>query len=30
VQRAVRIVSTMLITAGIVVLADGGQTLVWQ
>jgi sortase A len=30
VQRAVRIVSTMLITAGIVVLADAGLTLVWQ
>jgi len=30
VQRAVRIVSTMLITAGIVVLADAGLTLIWQ
>jgi sortase A len=30
VERAVRIVSTMLITAGIVVLADAGLTLVWQ
>jgi sortase A len=30
VQRAVRIVSTMLITAGLVVLADAGLTLVWQ
>jgi sortase A len=30
VKRAVRIVSTMLITAGIVVLADAGLTLVWQ
>jgi sortase A len=30
VQRAVRIVSTMLITAGIVVLADAGLTVVWQ
>jgi sortase A len=30
VQRAVRIVSTMLITAGIVVLVDAGLTLVWQ
>jgi sortase A len=30
VQRAVRIVSTMLITAGIVVLADAALTLVWQ
>jgi sortase A len=30
VQRALRIVSTMLITAGIVVLADAGLTLVWQ
>ena len=29
-QRAVRIVSTMLITAGIVVLVDAGLTLVWQ
>ena len=29
-QRAVRIVSTMLITAGIVVLADAGLTMVWQ
>jgi sortase A len=28
--RAVRIVSTMLITAGIVVLVDAGLTLVWQ
>jgi sortase A len=30
VHRALRIVSTMLITAGIVVLADAGLTLVWQ
>jgi sortase A len=30
VQRAVRIVSTMLITAGILVLADAGLTLIWQ
>jgi sortase A len=30
VQRAIRIVSIMLITAGIVVLADAGLTLVWQ
>jgi sortase A len=30
VQRAIRIVSVMLITAGIVVLADAGLTLVWQ
>jgi sortase A len=30
VQRALRIISTMLITAGIVVLADAGLTLVWQ
>jgi sortase A len=30
VNRALRIVSTMLITAGIVVLADAGLTLVWQ
>jgi sortase A len=30
VQRALRIVSTMLITAGILVLADVGLTLVWQ
>jgi sortase A len=30
VQRARRIVSVMLITAGIVVLADAGLTLVWQ
>ena len=30
VHRATRIVSTMLITAGIVVLADAGLTLVWQ
>jgi sortase A len=30
VQRAIRIVSTMLITAGIVVLADAGLTVVWQ
>jgi sortase A len=30
VQRVVRIVSTMLVTAGIVVLADAGLTLVWQ
>jgi sortase A len=30
VQRALRIVSIMLITAGIVVLADAGVTLVWQ
>ncbi|HEY3191815.1 MAG TPA: sortase [Solirubrobacterales bacterium] len=29
-QRAIRIVSIMLITAGIVVLADAGLTLVWQ
>ena len=29
-QRAVRILSTMLITAGMVVLADAGLTLVWQ
>jgi sortase A len=29
-HRLVRIVSTMLITAGIVVLADAGLTLVWQ
>ena len=29
-QRAIRIVSTMLITAGILVLADAGLTLVWQ
>jgi sortase A len=30
VQRGIRIVSIMLITAGIVVLADAGLTLVWQ
>jgi len=30
VQRLTRIVSIMLITAGIVVLADAGLTLVWQ
>ena len=30
VHRALRIVSTMLITAGLVVLADVGLTLVWQ
>jgi sortase A len=30
VQRATRILSTMLITAGLVVLADAGATLVWQ
>jgi sortase A len=30
VQRATRILSTMLITAGLVVLADAGLTLVWQ
>jgi sortase A len=30
VQRALRILSTMLITAGIVVLADAGLTLIWQ
>jgi sortase A len=30
VHRLTRIVSTMLITAGIVVLADAGLTLVWQ
>jgi len=30
VHRATRIVSIMLITAGIVVLADAGLTLVWQ
>jgi len=29
-QRATRILSTMLITAGLVVLADAGLTLVWQ
>jgi sortase A len=29
-QRLVRIVSIMLITAGLVVLADAGLTLVWQ
>jgi sortase A len=29
-HRATRILSTMLITAGIVVLADAGLTLVWQ
>ena len=29
-QRAIRIVSIMLITAGLVVLADAGLTLVWQ
>jgi sortase A len=30
VQRGIRILSIMLITAGIVVLADAGLTLVWQ
>jgi sortase A len=30
VHRASRIISTMLITAGLVVLADAGLTLVWQ
>jgi sortase A len=30
VQRGIRIVSIMLITAGIIVLADAGLTLVWQ
>jgi len=30
VQRLIRIVSIMLITAGLVVLADAGLTLVWQ
>jgi sortase A len=30
VQRALRIISIMLITAGIVVLVDAGLTLVWQ
>jgi sortase A len=30
VQRRIRILSIMLITAGIVVLADAGLTLVWQ
>jgi sortase A len=30
VQRGIRILSNMLITAGIVVLADAGLTLVWQ
>lgn len=29
-QRAIRIVSIMLVTAGLVVLADAGLTLVWQ
>ena len=29
-HRLTRIVSTMLITAGLVVLADGGLTLLWQ
>jgi sortase A len=30
VQRAIRILSAMLITAGVVVLADAGLTLAWQ
>jgi sortase A len=30
VHRAARILSTMLITAGLIVLADAGLTLVWQ
>src|ERR671918_605870 len=29
-HRLARIVSTMLITAGLIVLADAGLTLVWQ